>query len=163
QLHAELAATLWYGFAFGVNSDAATLKEMSEFASNIGASGLNPSADESFMAGNVWISDVRSWFEEFAQAVYRAMLVVEAAALPAPGTGATRLHHQDEHGSFVTYEFLRRKVFGQWAIDRGLVRGLLRHVWKPSFGDSEPVTLGDFGAGGAQLSELINPVAARYK
>ena len=80
--------------------------------------------------------------------------------------GPIRLHHQayiflwvawsgqDEHGSFVTYEFLRRKVFRQWAIDKGLLRGLLRHVWQP---DHEgPLAVGDFGAGGGHYSAWLN-------
>ena len=60
--------------------------------------------------------------------------------------------HQDEHGSFVTYEFLRRKVFGQWAIDKGLLRGLLRHVFRPH----GPLAVGDFGAGGGHYSAWLN-------
>merc|ERR1712157_483135 len=70
--------------------------------------------------------------------------------------GPVRLHHQDEHGSFVTYEFLRRKVFRQWAIDKGLLRGLIRHVWKPGFGDSKPIAVADFGAGGGHYSTWMN-------
>merc|ERR1740123_2580754 len=70
--------------------------------------------------------------------------------------GPIRLHHQDEQGSFVTYEFLRRKVFGQWAIDRGLLRGLLRHVWQPDYSSDNPMSVADFGAGGGHYSVWLN-------
>jgi len=93
----------------------------------------------------------------FAQQLASVLVNLEAQSLQRNDVvGATRLHHQDEHGSFVTYEFLRRKVFGQWAIDKGLLRGLLRHVWRPPHGASAPVSVADFGAGGGHYAAWLN-------
>lgn len=118
---------------------------------------MKRSAEESFIAGNIWLAKVRSWFDEYTSGLYDALLTLEKAnQLVVADGGPVRLHHQDEHGSFVTYEFLRRKVFGQWAIDRGLVRGLLRNVWQPGYGDEAPITVGDFGAGGGHYSKWMN-------
>lgn len=58
-------------------------------------------------------------------------------------------HHQDDHGMFLPYELLRREVFRQWAVDKGLLRGILRHVVDDLHGGR---TLADFGAGGGILS-----------
>merc|ERR1712194_907920 len=52
--------------------------------------------------------------------------------------------------------FIRRKVFKQWAIDKGLLRGLIRHVWEPPLGSAAPITMGDFGAGGGHYSSWMN-------
>merc|ERR1719159_926862 len=105
------------------------------------------------------MSNLRDWFERYAQTLGETVMRMDLAR-PVGGsngdeTGATRLHHQDEQGSFVTYEFLRRKVFGQWAIDRGLLRGLIRHVWRPAH-DNEPISVADFGAGGGHYSAWLN-------
>jgi len=152
-LHSELVATQWYGFAFGVYTDAASREE--DAASGRGAVAQSP--EQSFLSGNVWLANVRDWCDEYAQGLYQALVELESAEQPAADEGGpVRLHHQDEHGSFVTYEFLRRKVFGQWAIDRGLVRGLVRHVWQPPLGEASPLTVGDFGAGGGHYSKWLN-------
>merc|ERR1711972_763345 len=110
---------------------------------------------ENLVAGNLWISSFREWLDKYAVDLYTGLQGVQLQSLLAEG-GATRLHHQDEQGSFITYEFLRRKVFGQWAIDKGLLRGLLRHVWQPPLGEETPMTLGDFGAGGGHYSTWLN-------
>ncbi|CAE7471173.1 unnamed protein product [Symbiodinium natans] len=144
QLHVDYLALQWYSFAFGTYS-----------LPDVTAEGGAPpgSVEESFVAGSFWISKVFSWFETYARDLYQAMLELEGAELSS-SEGPVRLHHQDEQGSFVTYEFLRRKVFGQWAIDKGLLRGLLRHVWQPSF--EEATAIGDFGAGGGHYSKWLN-------
>lgn len=152
-LSGELVATQWYGFAHGTCSDP----DSQESDSARLAGGMKRSAEESFIAGNIWLAKVRSWFDEYTSGLYDALLTLEKAnQLVVADGGPVRLHHQDEHGSFVTYEFLRRKVFGQWAIDRGLVRGLLRNVWQPGYGDEAPITVGDFGAGGGHYSKWMN-------
>eukprot|EP00439_Symbiodinium_sp_Y106_P034408 s5693_g4.t1 len=144
KLHVDYLAQQWYGFAFG------TFKQPGMSAGDGGAAS---SAQESFMAGSFWMSKVFRWFDGYAQDLYKAMLELEGAELTS-GEGPVRLHHQDEQGSFVTYEFLRRKVFGQWAIDKGLLRGLIRHVWQPDF--EETTAIGDFGAGGGHYSKWLN-------
>eukprot|EP00931_Biecheleriopsis_adriatica_P075248 TRINITY_DN49165_c0_g1_i1.p1 TRINITY_DN49165_c0_g1~~TRINITY_DN49165_c0_g1_i1.p1 ORF type:complete len:460 (-),score=94.80 TRINITY_DN49165_c0_g1_i1:61-1440(-) len=149
-LHVELMASTWYGLAFGVNADPAMLSQ------SAGPGSAAISTEESLMAGNVWLANVRNWFDSYAQELYEALLTLESQEQELGEAGPVRLHHQDEHGSFVTYEFLRRKVFGQWAIDRGLVRGLLRYVWQPAQGEAEPLSVGDFGAGGGHYSRWLN-------
>lgn len=62
-----------------------------------------------------------------------------------------RPHHQDEEGHFVYFEALRREVFQQWAVDKGLLRGFLKLVDL-----NGSVTLGDFGAGGGYYSKWLN-------
>lgn len=137
KLNADFVELQWNAFAFGRWGNAQT-------------------ADENLVAGNSWISGVREWFEGFLASLYQALQVIQAQGIASIEGGATRLHHQDEHGSFVTYEFLRRKAFRQWAIDRGLMRGLLRHVWQPPVGHAAPLSLGDFGAGGGHYSTWLN-------
>lgn len=152
-LYADLAAKWWDGFAFGLRGRRQTScgagKQLSA-----SPSGETSETAAHFMSGSVWMTVLREWFDEYAQKLYAAMVTLEGALTQQPG--ATRLHHQDEHGSFVTYEFMRRKVFGQWAIDKGLIRGLLRHVWQPGNRASDPVTVADFGAGGGHYSTWMN-------
>eukprot|EP00435_Cladocopium_sp_Y103_P051424 s692_g16.t1 len=111
-------------------------------------------AEESFVAGTYWLTKLQDWTQNYTGEVYQAMVTLEGQEEFSSTAGPIRLHHQDEHGSFVTYEFLRRKVFKQWAIDKGLLRGLLRHVWQPSL--DEPMAIGDFGAGGGHYSKWLN-------
>eukprot|EP00933_Yihiella_yeosuensis_P029505 TRINITY_DN23148_c1_g1_i1.p1 TRINITY_DN23148_c1_g1~~TRINITY_DN23148_c1_g1_i1.p1 ORF type:complete len:506 (-),score=80.08 TRINITY_DN23148_c1_g1_i1:196-1587(-) len=155
-LYGQLSELFWYGFAFGVYTEAAALQNLNHQGVISDSAFSNRSVDEHFMTGNMWIADVRNWCEDFSQKLYKAMLKYESEESKEAAKGPVRLHHQDEHGSFVDYEFLRRKVFKQWAIDKGLVRGLLRYVWKPGFGDAEPISLADFGAGGGHYSAWMN-------
>jgi len=148
QLHVELLSMQWNAFAFGKYREPKPLQQPSSDEATI--------PQESLALGNMWIEKVGMWFEQYTQTLANVMLSLDAANSGYDGTGATRLHHQDEHGSFVTYEFLRRKVFGQWAIDKGLLRGLLRHVWQPPHGSSAPVSVADFGAGGGHYSIWLN-------
>jgi len=136
KLHAEFMEMQWQAFAFGKY-------------------GNTKSAGENILAGNMWISSLREWFDQFVASVFQGLQSIKTLSVDLT-EGATRMHHQDEQGSFVTYEFLRRKAFGQWAIDKGLLRGLIRHVWQPPVGHAEPVSLGDFGAGGGHYSTWLN-------
>merc|ERR1712087_67285 len=95
---------------------------------------LEKTWSETLTAGHRWIAQTREWFDNYTRALAGIFPKIEARS-----TGMeTRLHHQDEQGMFVPYEYLRRKVFKQWALDKGLLRGLLRHVWKPPFDRAEP-------------------------
>jgi len=150
ELHAELVEMQWGVFAFGkyVDTKAQDGPPVHEQ--------LTPSRPvfDNVEIGNSWIFRLRMWFEEYADGLLKALQSINA--FETQEGGAVRSHHQDEHGSFVTYEFLRRKVFKQWAIDKGLLRGLIRHVWKPARGDAAPMALGDFGAGGGHYSKWMN-------
>jgi 2-polyprenyl-3-methyl-5-hydroxy-6-metoxy-1,4-benzoquinol methylase len=149
EFHGELMEMQWGVFAFGKYLDAKATdgpplyKQMES----------RPVFDN-VEVGNGWIFKLRSWWEDYAQQLLTVFQGMTASTVQE--NGAIRSHHQDEHGSFVTYEFLRRKTFGQWAIDKGLLRGLLRHVWTPPRGSAMPVTMGDFGAGGGHYSKWLN-------
>jgi len=144
-LYADYTAMQWDGFAFG------------GFGRTDAAEGMRggKALAETLAASDAFVVSLRQWFDTYTRDLTSAAIAVEEETRGLEDGGATRLHHQDEHGSFVTYEFLRRKVFGQWAIDRGLMRGLIRHVWKPRH-DGDPVSLADFGAGGGHYSAWLN-------
>jgi hypothetical protein len=160
ELHISMNALVWNGIAFGLYGDANTVQDleakMSEAASKPGNL-LSKTWSETLVAGHTWIAEVGDWFSDYTAKLTSAM----AASLPKiesmnQNDTETRLHHQDEQGMFIPYEFLRRKVFKQWALDKGLLRGLIRHVWKPPYDSTEFVSLGDFGAGGGQYSTWLN-------
>lgn len=159
ELQVELTALVWNGFAFGLYGDAATVQElegkMSEATSAPGNL-LSRTWSETLVAGHTWILKVSEWFDQYTVKLANAM----SAALPkiealTQGT-ENRAHHQDDGGMFVPLEYMRRKVFKQWALDRGLLRGLIRHVWQPAYDSEERFALGDFGAGGGQYSTWLN-------
>ncbi len=54
---------------------------------------------------------------------------------------------------FLPYELWRREVFKQWAVDKGLLRGILKHVNDDLYADR---TLADFGAGGGHYAKWLN-------
>mmetsp|Transcript_78839 Transcript_78839/g.191004 ORF Transcript_78839/g.191004 Transcript_78839/m.191004 type:complete len:456 (-) Transcript_78839:51-1418(-) len=159
KLQVEILAMQWNGFAFGVYSGVNPRYDRNSVELTDPQTGddiLNGTHPRSLAVGNMWIGSVRGWFERFTQQLASALIGLEAMNAQQTEAGATRLHHQDEHGSFVTYEFLRRKVFGQWAIDKGLLRGLIRHVWQPPLGSNAPISVADFGAGGGHYSSWLN-------
>merc|ERR1719335_304587 len=112
----------------------------------------------------MWASSLQKWFEHHANVILNAIrqelprVAMEQQQLAVGGGAAAqrRAHHQDDAGMFASFEYLRRHVFGQWALDKGLLRGLIRHVWQPSYGDAEPLSVGDFGAGGGQYDKWLN-------
>jgi len=62
-------------------------------------------------------------------------------------------HHQDEFGMFMPYELWRREVFKQWAVDKGLTRGILKYVIDDLYADR---SFADFGAGGGHYAKWFN-------
>eukprot|EP00747_Dinoflagellata_sp_TGD_P062101 gnl/TRDRNA2_/TRDRNA2_152824_c1_seq1.p1 gnl/TRDRNA2_/TRDRNA2_152824_c1~~gnl/TRDRNA2_/TRDRNA2_152824_c1_seq1.p1 ORF type:complete len:478 (+),score=90.82 gnl/TRDRNA2_/TRDRNA2_152824_c1_seq1:30-1436(+) len=150
RLYGELMALQWRGFAFGSFGDPAGA------VSNDGSPAKAWS--ESIVASLAWISSAADWLEALVRDMY-AVLVREVrkdAERHSDGSTA-RLHHQDERGMFVPFEYLRRKHFSQWALDKGLLRGLLRYVWQPPYEKDGPsLSIGDFGAGGGQYSTWLN-------
>jgi len=160
-LHIALTALAWNGMAFGLYGDAETLQnletKMSE-ATSIPGNLLSRTWSETLVAGHTWVSQVREWFEAYAGKLAHAL----NAALPKiqAQIQGTEIHerreHQDVEGMFVPYENLRRKAFKQWALDKGLLRGLIRHVWQPPYDSKERMSMCDFGAGGGQYSTWLN-------
>jgi hypothetical protein len=55
-----------------------------------------------------------------------------------------------ELGMFDSKEALKRTIFNGWILDKGLCKGLLRHVFEVND------TIGDFGAGGGHYSTWFN-------
>jgi len=80
-------------------------------------------------------------------------LVREEIQIEAQAHDKVKSHHQDSHGMFLPYELWRREVFKQWAVDKGLLRGILRHVVDDLYAGR---TLADFGAGGGHYAKWIN-------
>lgn len=159
KLHSDFVAMQWNSFAFGAYSDPTLLQRLggeSDTVPGFDRGQLSGRVSDTISAGILWMGSTHDWFTGYAQDLARVLLNDTGLSAGDSETGATRLHHQDEQGSFVTYEFLRRKVFGQWAIDKGLLRGLIRHVWKPPLGSSAPVSVADFGAGGGHYSTWLN-------
>lgn len=161
----DLAAMLWNGFAFSVYGDVTSWREADEGTDVVndgpGGAPSNVTWTENLIFGNMWASSVQAWLEYHAQVVTNAVLqeiprvdVIDAA----PSSHfARRMHHQGDAGMFTSFEYLRRMTFGQWALDKGLLRALIRHVWRPSYDDEDAlVSVADFGAGGGRYSEWLN-------
>mmetsp|Transcript_18168 Transcript_18168/g.34969 ORF Transcript_18168/g.34969 Transcript_18168/m.34969 type:complete len:479 (-) Transcript_18168:268-1704(-) len=156
KLYAELLALQWDDCAFGVDGVSDNFSRSTKAVGGLSLGGsVNGNLSQAFIVGNRWIESMHHWFDQYAQDLVGAAVSMQEGQ-HVQSTGATRLHHQDEHGSFVTYELMRRNVFGQWAIDKGLLRGLLRNVWQPPCGAGDPVTVADFGAGGGHYSTWMN-------
>jgi len=160
ELQSDLSRLTWSGYAFGRFGDE---QSMAELAADEAAAVAGDSASgwpENLMLGNKWISKSREWFELHVQELLRLVQIALPGLAPNAEDGsvqATRMHHQDGQGMFSSFEYLRRKHFGQWALDKGLLRGLLRHVWKPSYDETSPrLSLADFGAGGGQYCNWLN-------
>lgn len=165
KLHTESVELLWHGFAFGaLTNDIVSREPDIVSAKDKGELGRFPNETwyENLLSANAWMSNVREWFEQLAQNLYDAMVIELPHVAAGDADAATRMHHQDEEGMFVPYEYLRRKVFGQWALDKGLLRGLLRHVWQPDYGNSVRISIADFGAGGGQYSTWLNETGLVY-
>jgi len=156
QLRKDLAEMQWKGFAYGTLANTSTQAFGHTDQKAVFGDLLDHAWSGNLIATDAWISNVLVWFEDHTAKLYTALVAAEERGIDVSESGATRMHHQDEQGSFITYEFLRRKVFGQWALDKGLLRGLLRHVWRPPLGGGEPITVADFGAGGGQYCTWLN-------
>jgi len=105
----------------------------------------------------MWVSSIQKWLEyharEVNQAVYTELARAQAGVPPDPNA-----HHwlQGQNGVLSSFEFLKRQLFGGWPLDKGLLRGMLRHCLQPGYSDSQPPTVGDFGAGGGRYSQWLN-------
>jgi hypothetical protein len=158
KLSGDFTALLWNGLAFGLYGDVTTWHESDAPGDVLGAASPNATWTENLIFGHMWISAVQKWMEYHAQVVSQAVLaeLPNMAVTEAAEGAGRRSHHQGEAGMFASFEYLRRHTFGQWALDKGMLRALIRHVWKPPYDDAEPVTVGDFGAGGGRYSTWLN-------
>jgi len=164
KIHGDYIALLWNGVAFGVLGDVTSWREVEANESEDGQQVVeegpggpppNVSWSENLIFGNMWISSVQKWLQyhaqELAQAAY-AELARAQAALPLNEERDQWQHGHD--GTLAPFEFLRQQLWGGWQLDKGLVRGVLRHCLRPTYGDK--VSLADFGAGGGLYSEWLN-------
>eukprot|EP00927_Polykrikos_kofoidii_P066191 TRINITY_DN61839_c0_g1_i1.p1 TRINITY_DN61839_c0_g1~~TRINITY_DN61839_c0_g1_i1.p1 ORF type:complete len:492 (+),score=85.19 TRINITY_DN61839_c0_g1_i1:55-1476(+) len=154
--HVESTSLTWNSMAFASSGEAGAKAawESGLPATNWGGA---------MAAGEAWLAKIRQWLEEYVGRLYFVAQRNVPQVNGATQDGGVRMHHQDDQGMFVPYEYLRRKSFGQWALDRGLLRGLLRYVWQPPLppagseeGSFSPVSVADFGAGGGQYSTWLN-------
>jgi len=138
--------------------------------------------------GNMWSGSVVEFAENHAA---RLTLSIQESLVsgafttdlgPTDGTNPAGGTHQEEglrlqelqggRGMFGNFEVLRRQIFQQWAVDKGLLRGLLRYVLSQRFcacEDREPgntdtefvtlptsLSLADFGAGAGKYTQWLN-------
>eukprot|EP00747_Dinoflagellata_sp_TGD_P082152 gnl/TRDRNA2_/TRDRNA2_161584_c0_seq1.p1 gnl/TRDRNA2_/TRDRNA2_161584_c0~~gnl/TRDRNA2_/TRDRNA2_161584_c0_seq1.p1 ORF type:complete len:493 (-),score=90.57 gnl/TRDRNA2_/TRDRNA2_161584_c0_seq1:154-1632(-) len=162
RLHGDYVALLWNGVAFGILGDVTAWREMDDDGTTQdgpGGAPPNVSWSENLIFGNMWMSSVQKWTEvyvqDLTQAAWGEVARVEAGLPPEDPAVAWRMRHSDD-GTVATFEYLRRQLFGSWPLDKGLLRGLLRHLWKPTFGNGPPVTVADFGAGSGRYSQWLN-------
>jgi len=163
KIHGDYVALLWNAIAFGVLGDVTSWREVDE-ETNVTEDGPggpppNVSWSENLIFGNMWVASAQKWLEhhsqELTQAAFQEVTDLENG-LASQRASAYFRWHRSRDGVLSSFEYLRRQVFGGWPLDKGLLRGLLRHVWRPGYGDRPPVSVGDFGAGGARYSEWLN-------
>eukprot|EP00933_Yihiella_yeosuensis_P078353 TRINITY_DN8972_c0_g1_i1.p1 TRINITY_DN8972_c0_g1~~TRINITY_DN8972_c0_g1_i1.p1 ORF type:complete len:558 (-),score=98.45 TRINITY_DN8972_c0_g1_i1:232-1905(-) len=67
-----------------------------------------------------------------------------------PTTEEARFYSHEADGRFSTMEALRRDTFEEYQLDKGLLQGLLRHVFPVD------ASIADFGAGSGHYSKWLN-------
>lgn len=163
KIHSDYVALLWNAVAFGILGDVTSWREVDEDNGTVeegpGGAPPNVSWSENLIFGNMWVSSVSKWTEhhsqELTQAAFQEVADLENG-LAAPRAAQYVWWHRSHDGILSSFEYLRRHVFGGWPLDKGLLRGLLRHVWQPGYGERPPVSVADFGAGGGSYSEWLN-------
>merc|ERR1712129_598482 len=137
--------------------------------------------------GNLWSGNVVELVENLAArlafSIQESLITGEITtnAIPTDGSnpaGGTRQEEglrlqelQGGRGMFSNFEVLRRQLFQQWAVDKGLLRCLLRHVLSQKSCAHEQgkhgnvaenvtlladLSLADFGAGAGKYPEWLN-------
>lgn len=161
-LHGEYIALLWNGVAFGILGDVTSWREYDEETATTeegpGGPPPNVSWSENLIFGNMWLSSVSKWLEAHAAELSQAIFTDVARAqqgMPDEAEMSVKWL-RSKPGMISAFEFLRRNTFARWEIDRGFLRGMLRHVLRPGFDESPRPTVGDFGAGGGKYSAWLN-------
>eukprot|EP00386_Alphamonas_edax_P003473 GDKI01010571.1.p1 GENE.GDKI01010571.1~~GDKI01010571.1.p1 ORF type:complete len:429 (-),score=112.35 GDKI01010571.1:317-1603(-) len=95
-----------------------------------------------------WVSNLGGLLVQEMESM-RGVLQEWVAPVEEKGTIDAPLQYV-ESGAFITSENYRRTVFGQWIVDKGLLRTLIRHIF--ALDD----TVADFGAGGGQYAHWLN-------
>lgn len=163
KIHGDYVALLWNAVAFGILGDVTSWREVDE-DTNVPEEGPggpppNVSWSENLIFGNMWVASTQKWLEhhtqELMQAAFQEVSDIENGLSSQRAAEYVRWHRAGD-GVLSSFEYLRRHVFGGWPLDKGLLRGLLRHVWRPGYGERPRVSVGDFGAGGGRYSEWLN-------
>lgn len=94
----------------------------------------------------------KQWIGEAADlldADLRTMRTV-LRAWRTPSPDEARFYSHEADGRFSTMEALRRDTFEEWQLDKGLLRGMLRHVFPVD------AVVADFGAGSGHYAKWLN-------
>merc|ERR1719247_3562508 len=94
----------------------------------------------------------KKWLDDAAElldADLRTMRTV-LKSWRAPSPEEARFYSHEADGRFSTMEALRRDTFDEYQPDKGLLRGLLRHVFPVD------AAVADFGAGSGHYSKWLN-------
>lgn len=174
KLHGDFVALLWNSIAFGVLGDVTSWRDIEDdgkggetMSEGPGGPPPNVSWSENIIFGNMYISSISKWFTHHSsemnewmkveltqgfQAARKAGREEELAWLPSPDPPGWRVASDGLQSSF---EILRGMNFGGSSMDKGLLRGLLRHVLRPDYERPMP-SVGDFGAGLGKHSVWLN-------
>mmetsp|Transcript_50331 Transcript_50331/g.155871 ORF Transcript_50331/g.155871 Transcript_50331/m.155871 type:complete len:440 (-) Transcript_50331:79-1398(-) len=95
---------------------------------------------------------LRSWLSEAASLLDADLRTLRAVLRTwrAPMADEARFYSHEADGRFSTMESLRRDTFDEWQLDKGLLQGLIRHVFPLD------VVVADFGAGSGHYSTWLN-------
>lgn len=158
RIHGDHSALVWNGVAFGMLGDVTSWRDVGEDGETVedgpGGPPPNVSWSENLIFGNMWLSSVQKWLEhhvqEITQGAYGEIQRAQA------GLSHDKRWRTSGDGVISSFEYLRRQLWGTWELDKGLLRGMLRHCLEPGYGDSASISVGDFGAGGGRYSEWLN-------
>ncbi|CAD7929525.1 unnamed protein product [Amoebophrya sp. A120] len=178
RLQQDNMALLWNGAAFGMLGDVTrddfeewelTEEEKVDFGianktrEQIIEDRKKPKSrfSQNLIFANMYTGSVSQWANFYAYRMTNEVQTVltkwdevkQEIAIEAQAHDKVKSHHQNEHGMFLPYELWRREVFKQWAVDKGLLRGILRHVVDDLYAVR---SLADFGAGGGHYAKWLN-------
>eukprot|EP00392_Amoebophrya_sp_AT5.2_P004498 g4506.t1 len=178
RLQGDNLALLWNGAAFGMLGDVTrddfeewelTEQEKIDFGvanktrEQILEDRKKPKSrfSQNLIFSNMYTGSVSQWANFYAYRMTNEVqglltrwdMVKEEIAIESQAHDKVKSHHQNEHGMFLPYELWRREVFKQWAVDKGLLRGIFRHVVDDLYARR---SLADFGAGGGHYAKWIN-------
>jgi len=144
KLQADGIAILWNSVGFGVMGDVHT--------TSFTRSSHQRNEDMTFVY--MWSDAISKVFD-----MHLNMLANTLNGIDLSDRTNVRLYADEEFGMFEKTEIWRRDVFQQWALDKGLLRGVLGHVMRQpgALAPGKPlVTLGDFGGGSGHYAKWLN-------
>eukprot|EP00928_Gymnodinium_smaydae_P011999 TRINITY_DN14385_c0_g2_i1.p1 TRINITY_DN14385_c0_g2~~TRINITY_DN14385_c0_g2_i1.p1 ORF type:complete len:504 (+),score=58.91 TRINITY_DN14385_c0_g2_i1:43-1512(+) len=162
KIYGDYIALLWNGVAFGMLGDVTSWRELDNetLVAEEGPGGPPPNASwsENIIFGNMWMSSVQKWLDyhrtDLTQAIYTEIARLQAGMSGGDSSEGNWL--ATKGGSLSSFEYLRRQVWAGWELDKGLLRGLLRHVLQPDYSDNTLLSVADFGTNGGKYSAWLN-------